>query len=166
MPTGVFSPLISYYLRGSLCGWWIGGKEWIACWATMWHAAKWRVVVVAIEVLAIGIVALRKYVPGIVEDRRDWGELLPGLVNQQGGCLVAPFAYKALDEVSAKGQRQCCWADEMMRDARDCQSKIARPALAWESPAKVPAPCTCRHRPIVCLLMQRTGGQVDRQAVR
>lgn len=37
----------------------------------MWHAAKWRVVVVAIEVLAIGIVALRKYVPGIVEDGRD-----------------------------------------------------------------------------------------------
>lgn len=118
---------LSLYSRGSLCGWRIGGKEGIACWATMWHAAKWRVVVVAIEVLAIGIVALRKYVPGIVEDGRDGGELLPGLVDQQGGCLVAPFAYEALDEVSARGQRQCCWDDEMMRDARDCQSRL--PAL-------------------------------------
>lgn len=136
MPTGVFSPLLSHYSRGSLCGWRIGGKEGIACCATMWHAAKWIVVVVAIEVLAIGIVALRKYIPGIVEDRRDWGELLPGLVNQQGGCLVAPFAYEALDEVSAKGQRMLLrwWDDAWCKrlPEQDCPPCV-RMGIACES---------------------------------
>lgn len=87
--------------------------------------------------------------------RRTWLRWTPPRSRQPAGWLPrSPICVRGSWWGICEGAKTVWlrWRDDAW--CKRLPEQIACPVLAWESPAKVPAaPCTCRHRPIVCLLM-------------